>query len=283
MLPLCLACTWLVWGSTYLGIKYALLSFPPILLSGVRYLIAGLLMLVIVRWRREAWPSIRQLRNAALIGALMLTIGNGLVCLAEKTVASGATALIVSVTPVLAVLANQLFGKQARSSEWLGIALGVIGVALLNLDSGLAGDLTGVALVIIACISWAFASALIPRLDLPKGSMSVTVQMLAGGAASIPIAWLTGERLPDSYHPQALLSMAYLIVFGSMVAYTAYVWLLSHIRPALATSSCYVNPVVALLLGWLLMNEEISHALLAGMAMVLAGVATISIAHARRA
>ncbi|MFC4160814.1 drug/metabolite exporter YedA [Chitinimonas lacunae] len=277
LLPLCLAATWIIWGSTYLAIRYALISFPPFLLSGLRYLLAGLAMVVIVKLLGTPWPSLRQTRNSVLIGVLMLTIGNGLVCVAEQTVASGAAALLVASTPVLTVLANRLLGQRARRLEWLGLGTGVIGVVLMNLDQSLAADPNGVLLILAACVSWAIASAMIPRLDLPDGAMSSTIQMLTCGALSLPIALLTGERLPDRIEPVALGALLYLSVAGSMLAYSAYVWLLRHARPALATSSCYVNPVVALLLGWLLADEAVTWPLLAGMVVVLAAVALISL------
>lgn len=278
IIPLCLAATWLVWGSTYLAIKFALASFAPYVLSGTRYLVAGVLMLAWLRWQRTPWPSLRQIRNAALIGVLMLTVGNGLTCVAELTLDSGATALIVAACPLLTVVLSQLMGSRARPLEWCGIGLGLLGMLLMNLDAGLAGDPRGVGLMIIACIAWALASVLIPRLDLPQGGMSATFQMLAGGLVSLPLALLAGERFPSAPGIPALAALAYLIVFGSIVAYSAFVWLLRHARPALATSSSYVNPVVALFLGWLLAGETVSWPLLAGMSIILAGVGLIGLA-----
>lgn len=277
LLPLCLAATWIIWGSTYLGIRFALVSFPPFLLSGLRYLLAGVAMVAVVKLMKMPWPSWRQTRNSVLIGVMMLTIGNGLVCVAEQTVASGAAALIVATTPVLTVIANQLLGQRARRLEWLGLIVGVAGIVLMNLDQSLAADPTGVLMILAACVSWAIASVMIPRLDLPSGAMSSTIQMLASGLLSIVVGWLLGERLPERYEPSAVAALVYLAVAGSMLAYSAYVWLLRHARPALATSSCYVNPMVALLLGWLLANETITWPLLAGMAVTLTAVGLISL------
>lgn len=277
LLPLCLAATWIIWGSTYLGIRFALVSFPPFLLSGLRYLLAGVAMVAVVKLMKMPWPSWRQTRNSVLIGVMMLTIGNGLVCVAEQTVASGAAALIVATTPVLTVIANQLLGQRARRLEWLGLIVGVAGIVLMNLDQSLAADPTGVLMILAACVSWAVASVMIPRLDLPSGAMSSTIQMLASGLLSIAVGGLLGERLPERYEPRAVAALVYLAVAGSMLAYSAYVWLLRHARPALATSSCYVNPMVALLLGWLLANETITWPLLAGMAVTLSAVGLISL------
>ncbi|PHV11301.1 drug/metabolite exporter YedA [Chitinimonas sp. BJB300] len=278
LIPFCLAATWLIWGSTYLAIKFALLSFSPYVLSGSRYLCAGGLLLAWLKWRGVAWPSWGQVGNASLVGLLMLTIGNGLTCVAEKTLDSGATALLVATTPLLTVVMSQLIGSQAKPLEWCGIGLGLLGVLLMNLDTGLAREPLDVGLMAIACIAWAIASVLIPRLNLPEGSMSPAIQMLAGGLVSLLLALLGGERFPSAPKPEAIAALAYLIVFGSIVAYSAFVWLLRHARPALASSGSYVNPMVALFLGWLLAGEAISWPLMAGMGIILLGVALIGLA-----
>ncbi|MGQ5522869.1 drug/metabolite exporter YedA [Chitinimonas sp. PSY-7] len=278
LLPFCLAATWLIWGSTYLAIKFALLSFAPYVLSGTRYLCAGGILLAWLKWRGAAWPNWRQVCNAGLIGFLMLTVGNGLTCVAEKTLDSGATALMVAITPLLTVVMSQFMGNRARLLEWCGISLGMLGVLMMNLDTGLAADPQGVGLMIIACIAWATASVLIPRLDLPDGTMSPTIQMLVGGLVSLPLALLTGERFPDTPKPEAIAALAYLALFGSIIAYSAFIWLLRYTRPALAGSSSYVNPMVALFLGWLLAGEAISWPLLTGMCIILFGVALIGVA-----
>lgn len=271
----CLAATWLVWGSTYLGMKLALESFPPYLLSGIRCVIAGGLLLLVLRLRGAAWPSLKQTANAGMIGFFMLTVGNGLTCVAEQTLATGATALIVAATPLITVVISQFAGHRATRLEWCGIVLGMTGIVLMNLDKGLASEPTGVLLMVVACFSWALASVLIPRLDLPQGPMSAGVQMLAGGLVSLPVAMALGEKLPAAPTAKALVAMVYLIIFGSIVAYSAFVWLLRNVRPALATSSSYVNPVVALFLGWAVAGEHVSAPLVIGMSVILAGVGLI--------
>lgn len=282
LVPLCLSATWVVWGSTYLAIKFALPSFPPYILSSTRYLAAGVLLLTLVAVRGATWPSLRQTFNAAIIGLLMITAGNGLTCVAEKTLPSSAAALIVAATPLLTVIIGQFLGSRAKPLEWAGIALGLCGMVLMNLDATLAGDPFGVGCVIAACVAWATASVLIPRLDLPEGPMSSAVQMLAGGMISMPLALIMGERFPTAPPLDAVAALAYLSVFGSVIAYSAFVWLLRHVRPALATSSSYVNPVVALFLGWLVRNEPVTWPLLAGIAVILAGVGLIGWANARK-
>ena len=282
LIPLCLFATWVVWGSTYLAIKFALHDFPPYILSGTRYLIAGSLLLAAIRWRGESWPTRRQVGNAALIGLLMLTIGNGLTCVAVQTLPSGATALIVAVTPLLTVVISQFLGARAQAMEWGGIVLGLVGILLMNLDASLAGHPAGVLLVLAAGAAWAVASVLIPRLDLPTGMMSAAVQMLAGGLVSLPLALLMGERLHGVPGAVSLAALTYLVLFGSVIAYSAFVWLLRNVRPALATSSSYVNPVVALCLGWLVLQETMTWPLLAGTLVILAGVGLIAWASTRK-
>ena len=220
-----------------------------------------------------------------LIGFMMMGLGNGFVCVAETRVPSGLAALIIAGTPVFAVLfAWGLFGVRPRLLEWLGIALGLAGMGLLNLDLHAAASPAYVAVLFVAGASWAGATVLQPRLDLPKGPMSAAVQMLGGGTSLVVMAALHGERLHVATVPlSAWLALAYLVVFGSLVAYTAFVYLIGHSRPALATSYAYVNPVVAVGLGVLFVGETVSAPMLAGMAVILSGVGLLMIGSRRRA
>ncbi|MBV1774988.1 drug/metabolite exporter YedA [Burkholderiaceae bacterium DAT-1] len=280
LLPLCLAATWLIWGSTYLGIRFALESFPPFMLSGIRHVIAGVLMLLFMRMRNIPFPNWKQTVNAAFIGLLMLTVGNALVCVAEKKVASGAAALIVAATPILTVIVNLFFQVRAKRLEWMGLIVGLGGLILINYDQSLQAEPFATMLIFIACLSWALAGALMPRLDMPSGVASSTVQMLAGGLSALIISGIQGEQI-GTVTTAAIGALAWLTICGSMVAYSAYVWLLKHARPALATSCCYVNPVVALLLGNLLAQEVLTPQLIGGAGITLAGVALMGLA-ARR-
>jgi len=272
----CLAATWLVWGSTYLVIKFGLVSFTPYILSGMRYLTAGVALLAFARWRGTPWPSWRQTGNAALIGFLMLTVGNGLTCVAEKTLPSGATALIVAVTPLLAVIINHFMGTRSTLIEAAGIICGIVGIGVMNIDASLSSDPVAAGLMGVACFSWALASAIIRRVSLPEGAMSSAIQMVAGGMISLPLALAMGDRFPAHPAWSAVAALAYLSVFGSIIAYSAFVWLLRHVRPALATSSSYVNPVVALGLGAAFGGETVTWPLVAGIAVILVGMVLIS-------
>ena len=285
LLVACLAIVYVVWGSTYLAIHFVVDGIPPLISSAIRNFCAGPILLAFLKWRGAPWPTWRQWRNGALIGFMMMGLGNGFVCLAETRVPSGLAALIIAGTPVFAVLfAWGLFGVRPRLLEWLGIALGLAGMGLLNLDVHAAASPVYIAILFIAGASWAGATVLQPRLDLPKGPMSAAVQMLGGGTSLVVMAALHGERLDAAAVPlSAWLALAYLVVFGSLVAYTAFVYVIGHSRPALATSYAYVNPVVAVGLGMLFVGESVSGPMIAGMAVILAGVGLVMIGSRRRA
>ena len=285
LLVACLAIVYIVWGSTYLAIHFVVDGIPPLISSAIRNFCAGPILLAFLKWRGAPWPTLRQWRNGALIGFMMMGLGNGLVCVAETRVPSGLAALIIAGTPVFAILfAWGLFGVRPRLLEWLGIALGLAGMGLLNLDLHAAASPAYVAVLFVAGASWAAATVLQPRLDLPKGPMSAAVQMLGGGASLVVMAALHGERLDVATVPlSSWLALAYLVVFGSIVAYTAFVYVIGHSRPALATSYAYVNPVVAVGLGVLFVGEAVSAPMLAGMAVILSGVGLLMIGSRRRA
>ena len=279
----CLAIVYVVWGSTYLAIHFVVDGIPPLMSSAMRNLCAGPVLLAFLKWRGAAWPTSRQWRNGAFVGFMMMGLGNGFVCLAETRVPSGLAALVVAGVPVFAILfAWGLFGARPRLLEWLGVGLGLAGMALLNLDLHAAASPGFVAVLFIAAASWAGATVLQPRLDMPRGPMSAAVQMLGGGASLVAMSALRGERLVVAAVPlSAWLALGYLVVFGSIVAYTAFVYVIGHSRPALATSYAYVNPVVAVGLGVLFAGESASWPMVAGMAVILAGVALVMVGHAR--
>ena len=284
LLAACLAIVYVVWGSTYLAIHYVVDGIPPLISSAMRNFCAGPLLLAFLKWRGAAWPTPRQWRNGALIGFMMMGLGNGFVCLGETRVPSGLASLVVAGVPLFAMLfAWGLFGARPRMLEWLGVGLGLVGMALLNLDLHAVANPGAIAILFIAAASWAAATVLQPRLDLPKGPMSAAVQMLGGAASLVVMSTLRGERFVASTVPlSSWLALAYLVVFGSLVAYTAFVYVIGHSRPALATSYAYVNPVVAVGLGALFAGEAISGPIVAGMAVILAGVGLVMAGGARR-
>ena len=256
-LILSLLATYLVWGSTYLAIRIGVESFPPLMLAALRFLLAGGSMYLWLRLRGVAAPSNRQWRNAALVGGMMLTIANGSVTYAEKTVSSGVAALVVGLVPLLTVLAAWIWGTRPSRREWIGIGIGLLGVIWLSTGQQLRASPQGALLLVLASVSWAFASVWMRRLEMPSGPMSVAAQMLLAGGQLTLLSLLHGEQLQQMPDSAAWAALLYLVVFGSILAYSAFFYLLNTVRPALASSYAYVNPPIAVLLGWAFAGESL--------------------------
>lgn len=280
---LALAALYVIWGSTYLGIRFALEGGYPALLcvSGARMLVAGGVLYAVLRWRGVAAPTRAQWRSLAVMGVLMMLVGNGMVVFAEHTVSSGLAAIAIASTPLWIGLFGALYGRHPDRREWLGIGIGFLGVLWLNAGSGLSASPLGLALLLLAPIGWAFGSVWSRGRDLPTPFMTAAGQMLCGGSMLAVMGLVIGERPPTAPTLLGTVSLAYLAVFGSIVAFSAYVWLLEHVRPALATSYAYVNPPVAVLFGAWLGNERFGPHDLGAMAVILAGVVVISLSRAR--
>jgi drug/metabolite transporter (DMT)-like permease len=256
----CLAATWLIWGSTYLAIKFALTSFPPFFQMGTRFVLAGLLLLVWARCRSQEMPTLVQWRNAWVIGTLMLAGGMGCVAYSEQSVASGLVVVFIAIVPLLTVLANLLFGIKPSRVEVLGICIGLAGVLLLARGHGFQASPGGLIAVSIATLSWSSGSVLnLHRFPVAPRSSGFASEMICGGAVLLMISQLMGERFHWPPQPLAFVAWMYLVVFGSLIAFTAYMTLLARTRVALATSYSFVNPVIALLLGIGLGDEAVTH------------------------
>ena len=282
LIPLALFALYVIWGSTYLGIRYALESYPPFLLAGVRFLCAGLVLYGFLRWRGMAPPTPRQWRNAAFTGVLLLGFGNGLVCFAEERVSSGIAAVAVASMPLFAALFAGMYGEWPNRRESIGLLIGFVGVIVLNLGSSLSGSRIGALALIVAAMCWAFGSVWSRRKEMPPGPMNTAAQMLCASVALLVFGFACGERLPLHPGMRSTLAAVYLAVFGSIIAFSAYLYVLKHARPALATSYAYVNPPVAVLFGVLLAGEHVGPYDLTGMAIILAGVGVITLASLRR-
>lgn len=278
LIPLGLLALYVVWGSTYLGIRYALESYPPFLLAGVRFLGAGSAMYAFLRIRGVRPPTRRQWRNAAVTGVLLLLGGNGLVCYAEQSVSSGIAAVAVASMPLFAAVFSGMYGQWPNRRETVGLLIGFAGVVVLNLGSGLSGSRLGALALIVAAMSWAFGSAWSKRQDMPTGPMNTAAQMLCASAALLLVGFGTGEQLPAHPTLRATAAVVYLALFGSIVAFSAYLYVLKHARPAVATSYAYVNPPVAVLFGVLLAGEHVGPFDIGGMAIILLGVCVITLA-----
>jgi drug/metabolite transporter (DMT)-like permease len=283
-LMLCLAATWLVWGSTYLAIKIALVSLPPFFQMGSRFLVAGALLAAWMRWRGAPWPSRRQWLHALAVGGLMLGGGMGGTATAEQTVGSGLVVAFIAVMPLMIAGLNLLWGERPTWIESLGIAFGLVGVLLLTQGQGFGASPAGLVAISVACASWAVGSVLSQRLwPLAPGAMGFASEMLAGGAVLMGLSLLGGESLPTRIEPQALWAWAYLVVFGSLVAFNAYMVLLAEASAGLASSYSFVNPVIAMLLGVTLAGEHISRHEWLAAGIVLVGVVLLLTARGRSA
>ena len=282
LIPLGLLALYVIWGSTYLAIRYALASYPPFLLAGVRFLGAGCALYGFLRWRGMAAPTRLQWRNAAFSGVLLLGFGNGLVCFAEQRVSSGVAAVAVASMPLFAAVFSGLYGLWPNRRESVGLLIGFAGVIVLNLGSSLSGSRIGALALLTAAMCWAFGSAWSRRQDMPPGPMNTAAQMLCASIALLAVGYASGEHLPAHPTARATLAVVYLAVFGSIIAFSAYLYVLKHARPALATSYAYVNPPVAVLFGVLLAGEHVGAYELAGMAIILCGVAAITLARQQR-
>ena len=278
-----LAAVYLVWGSTYLGIRFALEGGWPALLgvSGGRMLFAGALLYAVLRLRGVAQPTRAQWRTLVVLGALMMFVGNGAVVVAEKTVSSGLAAIAIASMPLWMGLFGAMAGRHPSRGEWLGIAIGFAGVLWLNAGSSLSAQPLGLVLLLVAPISWAFGSMWSRGRDLPSPFMAAAAQMLAGGVLLVVLGLLTGERWPAAPTVHGTAALAYLAIFGSIIGFGAYLWLLDHMRPALASSYAYVNPPIAVLLGAWLGGERFGLHDLGALALILCGVIAIARAKAR--
>ena len=274
---------YVVWGSTYLAIRIAIETIPPLLMAGTRFLVAGAILYAWARARGARRPSGRAVRDAALLGALFLFLGNGGLVWAETRVPSGLAAVLAATTPFWTVLIERLRGTESavRPAVYAGLALGLGGVVLLMLPGGheAAVDLLGAGVILVAALIWAYAMVISRSLTLPEsGAASAAVQMLAGGILLIVAGSLGGEWsgfVPGGASLRSLLGLGYLIVFGSLVAYSAFTWLLRVAPAGRVSTYAYVNPVVAVLLGWLLASEPFGARELAASAVIISGVVLI--------
>jgi drug/metabolite transporter (DMT)-like permease len=275
---------YLVWGSTYLAIRFAIETLPTFSMAGVRYLVAGGLLYALARWRGAARPAWREWRPATTIGALLLLGGNGGVVWAEHRVASGLAALLVATEPLWIALLPMLSGGPRPGRRGLaGLLLGVGGVAVLVAGGpgiGASGvDPWGAAVLVLASLSWAIGSLYAIAAPHPRSPLLGTgMQLLSGGALLSLAGGLAGEWTsisPAGFSSRSLLALAYLVVFGTLLAFTAYTWLLRHAAPTLVSTYAFVNPMVAVGLGWFFAGEHIGRSELLAAFLIVAAVAAI--------
>jgi drug/metabolite transporter (DMT)-like permease len=267
-----LACTYLIWGSTYLAIKYAIESFPPFIMVGVRFTVAGSLLYVILRGLGHAAPTLVQWRGAALVGLLLPVLGNGTVSQVQLHVSSSVAALAIATAPIWMAIFSSLWGHKISRREWLGIAIGLVGILLLNTRGSLQGDWLSAFLLMFAAASWSLGSVWSKHMSMAAGLMGAASQMLCGGLIALLFSAAFGEQWPADITPRSWAAIVFLIVLGSMVAFSAYHWLLHHVRPLVASSNTFVNPVVAFVVGVSFAAEQIHAMEYIALAVILAGV-----------
>lgn len=279
------AAVYLIWGSTYLAIAIGIESFPPLLLAAVRHLIAGLILYPLLRWQTGIRPTPRQWRNAAITGLLLLLIGNGAVCLSERTVPTGVAALLVAMVSFWMVLLDWLRpgGCKPVPRVIAGLILGFGGLLLLVGPAHLGGsgrvDPAGAAILAVGSFAWACGSIYSKHSELPSSPLlGVAMQSLVGGAALCAVGLLAGEGrmlLLSTISLRSCLAIAYLVVFGSGLGFTAYVYLLKRSTAARVATYAFVNPVVALFLGWLAAGEAITLRTVLAAAITLTAVLVV--------
>ncbi len=270
---------YIIWGSTYFAIRFVVVDFPPFMAGAIRFLIAGSVLFVVLRVRGAASPTRAEWFDAAKVGALLMGGGMGGVMMAQSLgVASSLTAIFPAATPLLVSLFTGLWGQWPRRAEWLGLLVGFAGVVLLGLEGSLRSNITGTLVLMLAPICWSFGTAWSQHLKLPKGLMASATEMFTGGVVLLLLSLIFGERFTHMPSWSAIAALVYLIVFGSLIAYSSFVYLVGRVRPALATSYAYVNPVIAVLLGMGLGNEKLSIFSLIALPIILLGVALVATA-----
>lgn len=278
---LALASLYVLWGSTYLAIRFALEDFPPFLLGAIRMSIAGALMYIVLRMRGTPAPTRKQWGVLWILSIFMVLLSNGLVNLAETEVGSGLAAIAVASMPLFAGVFAMLRGRHPSRIEWVGLVIGFCGVLWLNAGGELAASTLGLVCLMIAPIAWAWGSIWSRDQSLPEPFMAASGQMLCGSVWMLAAAVVHGERMSAWPTLEPTLALLWLIVAGSIFGFTAYIWLLHHVRPALATSYAYVNPPIAVLFGAVLGGETFTRNDIGAMAVILLGVVIITLSKTR--
>lgn len=276
-----LGAIYLIWGSTYLAIRVAVDTLPPFLMASARFLLAGGILYGLSSLRHGPRPTLRQWRATGVVGGALILGGNGGVVWAEQTVPSGLAALMIAIVPLFMVLLDRAFlGRGIAPAAWVGVLAGLGGVGLLIGPTGSGGvDGLAAAALVAAALSWSAGSVYATRTDLPPDTLRGTgMEMLAGGAL-LGVAGLAAGELgrahPEEFSVSSLLAFGYLIVFGSLVAFSAYVWLLRVERTSVVATYAYVNPAVAVLLGWLILSEPVTLRIILAGSVIIGSVALI--------
>ncbi|KWC62414.1 EamA family transporter [Burkholderia ubonensis] len=267
---LALVFIYFVWGSTYSGLHFALQSFPPLLLSGLRNLLGGIGLFIFALRRKPEWPTLVEIRNTAIVGTMLVALSSGTIALGMRTVSSGSAAVMVATVPLFATVIAAVAGRPVTKGEWVAVALGMVGILVLNSGGAAAtNSALGTICVLAGALFWAGGAHLSTRLNLPSDLfLSTSLQIGLGGLMSTLAAWLLGERI-EHLAAGPVFAFLYLMVFCTMAAYVAYGYLIRHTSPIIASSCMYVNPIVAVAIGALMLGEPVT------MATVIATVAIL--------
>jgi len=272
LIVLALFCTYFIWGSTYLAIRFGIESFPPFLMGGVRFTVAGIVLFAVMRYLGAAMPSKQEWLGASVVGLLLPALGNGTVCYVQQTVSSSVAALSIATAPIWMAIFSSIWGHKITTKEWLGIAIGLVGIVLLNLGGSFDGDLMSAFLLIFAAASWSFGSVWGKHLAMPEGLMGAACQMLTGGLVLLIVSAYAGESWPAEVSARSWGALLFLIVLGSLIAYSAYQYLLKTVRPLVASSNTFVNPLVAFAVGVWFAAEHVTVTEMIALGVILVGV-----------
>ena len=279
-----LAAVYLIWSSTYLAMKIAMHDLPPLLMASMRFTSAGMVLMLVALRRGVTWPTARDWIKVAPVGTLLFVGGNGFIAIAQGTIPSGATAVVAAMMPLWMGILAALTGERPTRREWLALVIGFAGILVLMGGPSLAGDPLHIVLVLLAPSAWALGSIIARRLDSPATKdvfMLSALEMITGGISLCVIGALRGESIPNHVGAQSWLALVYLWLAGSLIAFTAYSWLLRNTRPVVATSYAYVNPSLAVVLGAVLDGEPLGPTtIVANVLMVVAIYLALSKARA---
>ncbi len=285
-IALALCSVYLFWGGTYLGMKYAIQTMPPFLMAGLRFIVAGWILYANMRIKGEPRPSFAEMRNAGITGILLLVLGNGVVAMAEQQVPSAIASVLIATVPLWITGITYLTDrKKPGIGSMVGIVMGLVGVGVLVWNPGSLSDhpvnTWGIIAILFAALAWSIGSIVSRKTKLPKAPLlSTAVQMIVGGSVLLLVAAFHGDF--TNFHfsqvsQSSWLAMGYLVVFGSLLGYTAYIWLFRNAEPSVATTYAYVNPIVAMLLGWLVAGEQLGANAIIAAAIIIASVIVITL------
>jgi len=273
---LALASIYIIWGTSFYAIKIALGSFPPLMLGGGRFIIVGTLLLIFLRARGNPLPTIAQWRLAAAFGFLFIALGNGGVTFAEQYVDTSAAAMMNATIPLWATFWMRLRGMRPTGREWIGVLIGFGGIVLLNLDGRLAAQPVGLLALLIGALGTSFGTVWKGGgAQTAPGLMGAAAEMTCAGVFMMSASVMRGEQMTALPSLNSVVAVVYLMIFGSLIAYGRFSYLVQHVKPTLATSNTYVNPLVAVLIGVTIAGETLGQFGLPAMILIIGGVVLI--------